>query len=247
MVDHQTIPTTMRGAMPPVKRAPAAAQDSAIRFVDPGLIRDQIAAALREAIVAGRLSPGERLTERDLVAKLGISRSPLREAIRTLEAEGLVTTAPHRGAWVSELQAEDFQETVGVRLMLETCAARAAGERKNGTLLRALEAAVDATRGAARRADPLAEVERSMRFHDTFVEACGNRKLIQFYEVIKRHLRRYQLLAFAKLARAERATNEHAQILAAFRDGDAAEVERRLTAHIQRASNEILSHLTGGD
>lgn len=75
--------------------------DSRIRFTGPGLIRDRIVDALREAIVAGRLKPGERIRERELVALLGVSRSPLREAIRILEAEGLITSLPHRGAWVS--------------------------------------------------------------------------------------------------------------------------------------------------
>ncbi len=211
-------------------------------FARPTLIRSRIVEAVRDAILQGRIKPGERIRERELVESLGISRSPLREAIRVLEAEGLVTTAPHRGAWVSELSAEDLRETTDVRIMLETYAARLTCKELGEPTLRAMAGQLKRARAGAKKA--AVDLNYSMGFHDVFVQACSNQKVIQLYEIVKRHLRRYQLLAFTRLGRARRANEEHAQILRAFRERDIAEVERLLTAHLLRASEEIAGHLT---
>jgi DNA-binding GntR family transcriptional regulator len=177
-----------------------------------------------------------------IVESLGISRSPLREAIRILEAEGLVTTAPHRGAWVSKLSAEDLRETTDVRIMLATYAARLTYKQLKEPTLRAMAGQIERARAGAKKA--AVDLICSMGFHDAFVHACGNQKVIQLYEIVKRHLRRYQLMAFTRLGRARRANEEHAQILRAFRERDFTEVERLLTAHLLLASEEIAGHLT---
>lgn len=217
---------------------------SIIEFSDPGLIRSRVVEALRDAIVQGRLKSGERIRERELVQSLGISRSPLREAIRVLEAEGLVSTAPHRGAWVSELNAADFRETTEVRIMLETYAARLACKALDDAAFDAMAEQIQRARNRKQGRNVAAELNSSMGFHDVFVEACGNRKLIQLYQIVKRHLRRYQLLAFSRLGRAGRAIEEHLEMLDAFRARNVAEVERLLVEHLTRASDEIAAHLT---
>lgn len=217
--------------------------DSVFEFARPALVRSRIVEAVRDAILHGRIRPGERIPERVLVASLGISRSPLREALRVLEAEGLVTTEPHRGARVSELSAEDLRETTDVRLMLEMHAARLTCKALDERTLAGMEAALARARAGRGRAS--ADLAYSMSFHDVFVHACGNGKVIQLHALVTRHLRRYQLLAFARLGRARRAAAEHAAILHAFRERDVLEVERLLTAHLLHASEEIASHLAG--
>lgn len=217
---------------------------SIIEFSDPGLIRSRVVEALRDAIVQGRLKSGERIRERELVQSLGISRSPLREAIRVLEAEGLVSTAPHRGAWVSELSPADLRETTDVRIMLETYAARLASKALDDAAFDAMAEQIERARKRKQGRNVAAELNSSMGFHDLFVEACGNRKLIQLYQVVKRHLRRYQLLSFSRLGRGRRALEEHVQILGALRARNVAEVERLLVEHLTRASDEITAHLT---
>ncbi len=94
------------------------------RLPDLKLIRDRVVDALRDAIISGRLKPGARIRERELVT-LGVSRSPLREAIRVLEGEGFIVSENHRGARVSELSAADLRDMVHVRIMLEQFAVRA--------------------------------------------------------------------------------------------------------------------------
>src|ERR1700730_5960979 len=125
--------------------------ESRIRFTDPGLIRERVVDALRDAIIAGRLKPGERIRERDLVSLLGVSRSPLREAIRILETEGLITSLAHRGAGVRELSATDLRDMLDVRIMLESFAARLFIERLDEGPLRAMEEQVERSRAPGYR------------------------------------------------------------------------------------------------
>jgi len=222
-----------------VTKEKALVPDSRIRFTGPSLIRDRIVDALRDAIVAGRLKPGERIRERELVALLGVSRSPLREAIRILEAEGFITSLPHRGAWVSELSASDLHDLVHVRVILETFAARLALERLDEATQRALEEQVRRSRSAGRKVDTTTNFTLALEFHDLLIVACGNRKVIQLHEGLKQHQRRYQHFAFSRLGRDTRAVEEHAEIVNALNRRDIVAVERALRTHLLRFYEEI--------
>ena len=207
---------------------------SRIRFTDPGLIRDRVVDALREAIIAGRLKPGERIRERELVALLGVSRSPLREAIRILETEGLITSLAHRGARVSELSATDLRDMVHVRIMLESFAARLFIERLDDRALRAMQDQVERARAPGYQVDLQANFDLGLEFHDLLVGGCGNRKVVQLHENLKRHQTRYQHFAFARLGRDMRALDEHAEMVAALRARDLPAVEHKIRAHLLR-------------
>jgi len=215
------------------------AADSRIRFADPGLIRDRVVHALREAIIAGRLKPGERIRERELVALLGVSRSPLREAIRILETEGLITSLAHRGARVSELSATDLRDMLHVRIMLESFAARLFierldDERLDDRALQAMQDQVERARAPGYQVDLQANFDLGLEFHDLLVGACGNRKVVQLHENLKRHQTRYQHFAFARLGRDVRALDEHAEMVAALRARDLVGVEQKIRAHLLR-------------
>lgn len=212
---------------------------SRIRFTDPGLIRERVVDALRDAIIAGRLKPGERIRERELVALLGVSRSPLREAIRILETEGLITSLAYRGARVSDLSAGDLRDMLDVRIMLESFAARLAIERLDDAALQAMEEQVNRARAAGAQVDLEANFELGLGFHDMVVAASGNRKVVQIHESLKRHQRRYQHFAFTRVGRDLRALDEHADIVTALRRRDLAAVEHGLRAHLLRFHAEI--------
>jgi len=212
---------------------------SRIRFTDPGLIRERVVDALRDAIIAGRLKPGERIRERELVALLGVSRSPLREAIRILETEGLITSLAYRGARVSDLSAGDLRDMLDVRIMLESFAARLAIERLDDAALQAMEEQVNRARAAGAQVDLEANFELGLGFHDMLVAASGNRKVVQIHESLKRHQRRYQHFAFTRVGRDLRALDEHADIVTALRWRDLAAVEHGLRAHLLRFHAEI--------
>jgi DNA-binding GntR family transcriptional regulator len=208
--------------------------ESRIRFTDPGLIRERVVSALRDAIIAGRLKPGERIRERELVSLLGVSRSPLREAIRILETEGLITSLAHRGARVSELSAVDLHDMLDVRIMLESFAARLFIERLDEAALRAMEEQVERSRAPGYRVDLQENFDLGLEFHDLLVGACGNRKVVQIHESLKRHQTRYQHFAFARLGRDLRALDEHAEMVAMLRARDLGAVERLMRAHLLR-------------
>jgi DNA-binding GntR family transcriptional regulator len=212
---------------------------SRIRFTDPGLIRERVVDALRDAIIAGRLKPGERIRERELVALLGVSRSPLREAIRILETEGLLTSLAYRGARVSDLSAADLRDMLDVRIMLESFAARLAIERLDDAALQAMEGQVNRARAAGAQVDLEANFELGLGFHDMLVAASGNRKVVQIHESLKRHQRRYQHFAFTRVGRDLRALDEHADIVIALRRRDLATVEQGLRTHLRRFYGEI--------
>lgn len=194
---------------------------------------------IREAIVSGRLKPGQRIRERDLVAQLNISRSPLREAIRTLESEGFLTAIPHRGAWVSELSASDLFQMVQVRIMLETYAARLFIERNDPKAIAQIESQVAQALIAGPELDSETNFDLALEFHDLLVAASGNDILVQLHRTFKRHQRRYQHFAFARMGHDRQAMEEHAAILDALRRRDTAAVERHLTAHLVRFYEEI--------
>jgi len=208
--------------------------ESRIRFTDPGLIRERVVDALRDAIIAGRLKPGERIRERELVSLLGVSRSPLREAIRILETEGLITSLAHRGARVSELSAIDLHDMLDVRIMLESFAARLFIERLDEAVLRAMEEQVERSRAPGYRVDLQENFDLGLEFHDLLVGACGNRKVVQMHENLKRHQTRYQHFAFARLGRDLRALDEHAEMVTMLRARDLGAVERLMRAHLLR-------------
>ena len=208
--------------------------ESRIRFTDPGLIRERVVSALRDAIIAGRLKPGERIRERELVSLLGVSRSPLREAIRILETEGFITSLAHRGARVSEVSAVDLHDMLDVRIMLESFAARLFIERLDEAALRAMEEQVERSRAPGYRVDLQENFDLGLEFHDLLVGACGNRKVVQMHENLKRHQTRYQHFAFARLGRDLRALDEHALMVAMLRARDLGAVERLMRAHLLR-------------
>ena len=190
--------------------------------------------ALRDAIIAGRLKPGERIRERELVSLLGVSRSPLREAIRILETEGLITSLAYRGARVSELSATDLHDMLHVRIMLESFAARLSIERLDDRALQAMQEQVERARAPGYQVDLQANFDLGLEFHDLLVGACGNRKVVQLHENLKRHQTRYQHFAFARLGRDVRALDEHAEMVALLRARDLEAVEQKIRAHLLR-------------
>jgi DNA-binding GntR family transcriptional regulator len=209
------------------------------RLPEAKLIRDRVVDALRDAIVSGRLKPGARIRERELVALLGVSRSPLREAIRLLEGEGFIVSENHRGARVSELSATDLRDMVHVRIMLEHFAASLLLERLDDGLPAALAAQVARARAAGRKVDARTNFALAFEFHDLLVAACGNRKVVQLHENLKAHHRRYEHFAFTRLGRSLRALDEHEQILRALRRRDLATVQQLLRAHLLRFYDSV--------
>lgn len=157
--------------------------------------RGQIVRRLRDLIISGRVEPGARLTEQDLAAQLGVSRAPLREAVRDLVESGLVVSAPYKGLFVRSASRRDLEELYSLRTALEQFAFRLAWPRREGLALaeldrrkRALDDAVDAG------VDPVGAIEAELALHGWIYELADHRLLMQSWERIRPNLQFYFVL-----------------------------------------------------
>ena len=196
-------------------------------------LRERIVARLRQAIITGDLSPSSRLTEPELARQLNVSRTPLREAIRQLEAEGFVTTVPRVGCFVTEITPQDAADVYAIRTVIEGLAARQAAENPDPAKRKTLEAIL--TDLAGRTMDYRQYHEISGKFHDIIVGLSGNRRLQGIYHSLAQHVSRMRTLSLAVRGRPEISLRGHRRIAAAILRGQGAEAERAMRAHIEAA------------
>jgi DNA-binding GntR family transcriptional regulator len=209
-----------------------------------GARRAAVRAAIRRRIAAGTLRPGDPLREAALAAELGVSRSPVREALRELEQQGLVQSFPHRGCFVATLAAPDVEEIVMLRAWLEGLAAYLAADRMGRADFRELAAAAGAIerarsgpggrsgRGDVR--DPTALLEADAAFHTALVRFSANRRLVQIWEGIDPLVWLIRLSdAAGRGSAASALAAEHHELVAALRKGPAA-AEAAVRHHIVR-------------
>jgi DNA-binding GntR family transcriptional regulator len=191
---------------------------------------------LRDAIVAGQLPAGTRLSERSLAAGLGVSAQPVREALRRLQAEGMVATAPRRGTVVAEFTAERLTDMSRIRVALEGVAAALAAQHATEADLDALEALLAGIRRAAREGDTEAVTEANARFHARVHAASRNAFLARCIDALRafEHFGRIRALA-SSASEPPRSLREHAALLAALRSRDATQAEACMRDHVQRA------------
>ncbi|WP_435736364.1 GntR family transcriptional regulator [Cellulosimicrobium sp. PMB13] len=188
---------------------------------------------LRDQIVDGARAPGSRLVERDLAGELGVSRVPVREALRVLVAEGLVTPRPRTWAVVRTFTDDDVEHLLEVRSALEQLAARRAAERHDPVALAALDAALARQAGAASRGDATAARRAAADFHEVLLAAAGNPMLSEISAVTASRVR-WLLGQHEDLVEM---VDEHCALLDAVRARDADEAAERAVAHL-RTSRE---------
>ena len=195
--------------------------------------RHRVVRALREAIVTGGLRPGDRLVEADVSKRMGISRGPVREALRQLEQEGLVVSLPYRGTEVVGVsQGEVEQVLVPMRLVLERFAFRHALPAMTEEDFEELEKAVAAMRGAAGRKDLAGVVDADVRFHEIVFARSGQPHCAQIWRTIEPRVRAYFYRDAPRHASLSHLAEEHRELLDAMRGKDMAEVQPVLDRHI---------------
>lgn len=193
---------------------------------------DAIAGTIRSRIITGRLKPGNRLREDRLAEEFGVSRVPIREAIRRLDAEGYVTVTLNAGARVAVPSARDAHDLLQVRTALEVLAARLAAERRGGDRL-------DQLARLLRQGENLLAGNKFSRvaaaaeqFHEVMIEASGNEQLIRMLADVRAKLAWIWTVNIEH--RAPSSWEAHNEIYAAIRDGDIAAVTAITTAHLAR-------------
>lgn len=194
---------------------------------------DHVYSALRERILSGDLRRGTKLRQASLADELGVSRTPLREALRRLSTEGLVEFSPNRGATVSELDFGDMRHAWSARVALEPGAARLAAERRDAEGIAAMRAAVDRQRSVA--GDKIESFAANRAFHLALASASGNPHLTRFAEMLwvpRIGVPIYQAQALEP-AGAKAWADEHERIAEAIAAGDADAAERLTREHVQ--------------
>jgi DNA-binding GntR family transcriptional regulator len=211
----------------------------------PANLPDLAYGALRDAIVRGRFDFGEPLRQEELAAELGISRLPLREALRRLEAEGLVVMRPRRGYVVAEFSRAEIDEVFAIRALLEAEAGRRATERRGGAETKALKALLRQLEeaGAAKPLDAEAFARANSAFHDFFVDLGGGPLLARMLRVLRAAAERYTRLSVSLATEIEASQSEHRAIVRAFAAGDAESVGLLLEAHCRNTARRLLAHL----
>ena len=212
-------------------------------FRKPTTLSVEIARHLREAIIRGELAAGEKINESRITRELSLSRSPVREALRILEAEGLVTVEPHRGAHVRRVSEADLEEIFDVRLMIESHGLRRDLHRVTPEAMAPLRRAVEDARAALAAADLEGWHQASLRFHDGLVALADNRLLTRLHEELKTSLRRYQIPGPS--GEPERFQVEHDAILDALEDGRRERGIELVAAHVTNLKEALLKAITG--
>ena len=195
-------------------------------------LRDAVFLSLRKAILTGKIKQGERLTEVKLGKMLGTSRTPIREAIRMLELEGLVTIVPGSGAKVAGMTLEDLQEVMEIRSALEQLSARLASERITEAEKGQLRDACNAFIRCTHTGDSLEIAEADTRFHDVIVRAAKNEKLGRILNGLADNIYRYRYVCLIDDERYEHLISEHRELYRTIVSGDGEGAEKAAANHV---------------
>lgn len=204
-------------------------------------LRELVFEAVREAIISGQLKPGERLMEIQLAEELGVSRTPVREAIRKLELEGFVLMLPRKGAYVANISMKDIVDVFEIRGALEGLAAQLAAERATEEDVERLERLLVEIGECIERNDVEGLVQADTRFHEVLFTSSRNGRLQQMLSLLREQIQRFRTRTLSDPHRMRVALDEHRSVAEAVaqRDGDLA---RRLAEeHIESAENSLMS------
>lgn len=208
-------------------------------------LREQIADAIRDAIIKGILQPEERVAEAEMANKFNISRTPIREAIRQLETEGFIKVQAHRGAYVAPITEKDVREFYEIKSLLEGYAAKLACMRMSEEDIKKLEDLNNRLEDAHKKGEWRIAFKLHNEFHDKFLRNCGNEKLYQVLFALTQQFQRFRI-ALTMSGKIEGSIAQHKEIVNAFRkrNADLAEklVKENATYGSETLVSEILRH-----
>lgn len=206
-------------------------------------VRQEAYNALREAILTGRLEPGTRLVERKIAKQLGVSRTPVREAIRKLELEGLVEHLPRRGVVVARMSVREAWEVYSIRAVLEGLAARLAAERINPMQLKKLNELVNAMEKACDEENYAKLQELHLEFNSIICKAAESPRLHQMIDNLVDYIVGFTKIGYSVPGRTRAATREHRELLEALMNGDGEKAEKIARQHIENSRQAYFMQL----
>ena len=214
-----------------------------VKFNEYMPLRDLVFTTLRQAILKGELLPGERLMEIQLAEKMGVSRTPIREAIRKLEREGLVIMVPRKGAEVAGISEKMLRDVLEVRMTLEKLALRLAFKRQGTDLIEKLEAAEQAFQDAIEGEKLIDMAEADEHFHFLIYEAADNDKLRELRNSLKENMYRYRLEYLKDENYRRSLMEEHNAIIEAFRANDLEKGLEVTDTHIANQERAVIGRV----
>lgn len=210
-------------------------------------LREIVFENIRKAIIEGVLKPGERLMEIQLSQQLGVSRTPVREAIRMLELEGLVVMLPRKGAYVANISKKDLMDILEVRVGLEGIAAYCATDRMTKEDIESLERISSDLEAAVYRNDVATMLAKDEEFHTYIFEATGNKRLINMMISIWETVYRFRQMYMSDYSSAVNIVDEHRKIIESFKKGEANLAEKLAKEHIELAQQFMIEKLMQDD
>lgn len=203
-------------------------------------LREIVFETIRNAILSGNLKPGERLMEVQMAESLGVSRTPVREAIRKLELEGLVIMLPRKGAFIADLSVKDLTEVMEIRASLEGLAAGLAAVRIDETELEDLEVKALRFHKAIESDDVDALIHMDLDFHEAIFKASRNERLIQLNNNLREQVERFREIYHKKVNKSKETSKEHYEMVEAISRRDIDKAEKLARRHIENAEKSIL-------
>jgi DNA-binding GntR family transcriptional regulator len=217
---------------------PAALRGTVVRNAP---MHDQILPYLRRDIIENRWKSGERLPEPQLCKEFGISRTPLRQALKTLEAEGLVRLIPHVGAIVTDPDVTDIGETMEILMALEQLAAIRVAEEKRPEVVRDIQEIYREMRAAAKSNDAARYYSLNDDFHHRIVHGAGNRSLAELHDKVMLHVHRERHRANAVEPFTVQSSESHNDIVRAIVKGDPEKAGIAMRKHLENVSKVMLA------
>lgn len=202
-------------------------------------LRDVVFNTLRQAILRGELKPGERLMEIQLANKLGVSRTPIREAIRKLELEGLVLMIPRRGAEVAEITEKSLRDVLEVRGALEELAVDLACDRITNEDIQNLKEAAKEFEAALQGGDVTEYAEADVKFHDIIYHATDNQRLIQLLYNLREQMYRYRVEYLKRKEMHSILLEEHEHIIECIEKRDKQAAKLAISTHVENQARTV--------
>jgi len=206
------------------------------------LLSQKVYRALKTEIIKGSLKPGTKLSEGKIAEQTGVSRTPVREALKELAAEGFVKMNPNQAVVVSSASVEDIQEVLQIRGVLEGLAARLAIKMISEEEIKELEKYQKQMEYYTKKDDVLAFSEMDAEFHELILNICGNNKLIQIRKNISDQAHRYRIRSLSIPGRLKYSLKEHQEIVEALKRKNAEQADRLSQKHIENVLANILAH-----
>ena len=216
--------------------------DKLFEINDYELLSEKVYRILKARIIKGDLAQGGKLFEAKIAEQLGISRTPVREALRELAAEGFVKMTPNQGMAVSIISIENIREVLQIRAILEGLAARLTAKVINKEEIKELEKYLKKMECYTNKDDILAFSKMDAEFHELILNICGNNRLIQIRKNLSDQTHRYRIRSLSIPGRLKYSLEEHREIVEALKRKDSEQADRSSQKHIENVIKNILAH-----